>query len=351
MTGGKRPVRTAVIGFGSSGRTFHAPLLEASPDFSLDVVVTGDPDRRRSAHELYPDTHLCADVEELFADAGAVDLVVIGSPPATHVSLARRALERGIAVVVDKPLCVRAEEGRELVDAAAAAGVPLTAFQNRRWDGDFLTVRELVRSGRIGEVRRFESRFEWWKPHEPKAWKGASLPRDGGGVLFDLGAHVIDQALQLFGPVREASAELTSHRSAGVDDDCFVSLLHESGVRSHLVMNGMAAQSGPRFRVLGSTAAYTKWGLDGQEAALKTGTGPHDPSYGVEPRSAWGVVGVGDDVEPVPTQRGAYDTFYALLAEAMTSGGPLPVDPLDSVEVVALIERLHREYSVRDRAG
>ena len=340
-------LRAAVIGFGSSGRSFHAPFLDASAAFSLDVVVTGDPGRQRSAHELYPGARICSDVEELFADADALDLVVIGSPPPTHVPLARRALEHGLAVVVDKPFCVRAEEGRELVDAAARAGLALTAFQNRRWDGDFLTLREVVASGRLGEVRRFESRFEWWKPTESKAWKRESQPSDGGGILFDLGAHVIDQAVQLFGPVRDAHAELTSHRVPGVDDDAFVSLLHASGVRSHLMMNGMAAQAGPRFRVLGSESAYTKWGLDGQEASLKAGLRPDDPAFGVEPQESWGVLGVGAELEPVPPQRGGYGTFYALLAESLRSGGPLPVDPRQSVEVVALIERLHDEYGVR----
>jgi scyllo-inositol 2-dehydrogenase (NADP+) len=341
------PVRTAVIGFGSAGRTFHAPFLDVSPEFSLDLIVTGNPDRQAAVRDLYPRARVCPDVDELLAAADDVDLVVIGSPPATHVPLARRALDHGLAVVVDKPFSVRSEDGRELVERAERAGVPLTAFQNRRWDGDFLTLREVLGSGRLGEVRRFESRFEWWKPNEPKVWKRESAPAEGGGVLYDLGAHVIDQALRLFGPVREAHAELAAHRTRGVDDDAFVSLLHESGVRSQLWMNGMAAQSGPRFRVLGSAAAYTKWGLDGQEAALKAGVRPDDPAYGVEPESSWGLLGVGDELERVRPQRGAYGIFYALLAEALRSAGSVPVDPRESVEVIELIERLHREHGVR----
>jgi scyllo-inositol 2-dehydrogenase (NADP+) len=342
------PVRTAVIGFGSSGRTFHAPFLDASPDFSLDVLVTGDPGRQQSAHELYPRARVLPDVEALFGEADTVDLVVIGSPPATHVPLARRAVQLGLPVVVDKPFCVRADEGQQLVEEAARSGVPLTAYQNRRWDGDFLTLRALVDTGALGTVRRFESRFEWWKPDEPKVWKRESLPSDGGGVLFDLGTHLIDQAIQLFGPVHQAHAELAAHRTPGVDDDSFVSLLHASGVRSQLWMNGLAGQAGPRFRVLGSTSAYQKWGLDSQEAALKAGTHPNAADYGVEPEAAWGVLGVGGQLERVRPQRGAYDRFYSLLADALRTGSPLPVDPLESVEVIALIERLHRESGVRD---
>jgi scyllo-inositol 2-dehydrogenase (NADP+) len=342
------PVRTAVIGFGSSGRTFHAPFLEASPDFSLDVVVTGDPVRQRSAHELYPRAKVVPDVATLFGEVGTVDLVVVGSPPATHVPLARRALQQGLAVVVDKPFCVSAEEGHQLVEEAARSGLPLTAYQNRRWDGDFLTLRALLDTGTLGTVRRFESRFEWWKPDEPKAWKRESLPSDGGGVLFDLGTHLIDQSIQLFGPVTHAHAELAAHRTAGVDDDAFVSLLHASGVRSQLWMNGLAGQAGPRYRVLGSTSAYQKWGLDNQEATLKAGTRPDAADYGVEPEAAWGLLGVGGELERVRTQRGAYGRFYSILADSLRTGAPLPVDPLESLEVIALIEQLHREAGVRD---
>jgi scyllo-inositol 2-dehydrogenase (NADP+) len=343
------PIRTAVIGFGSSGRVFHSPLIAANPDFSLDVVVTANAERRRSARTQYPEVRICAAVDELFDDRESIDLVVIGSPPATHVPLARRALQHDVAVVVDKPFCVRAGEGAQLADEADERGVLLTVFQNRRWDGDFLTVRELVRSGALGEVRRFESRFEWWKPDEPKVWKRESVPEEGGGMLYDLGTHVIDQALQLFGPIRDAYAELVAHRSPGTDDDSFVSLRHESGVRSQLWMNGMAAQAGPRFHVLGSESGYTKWGLDGQEAALKRGAGPPDPAYGVDPEAAWGVLGIDGALAPAPPVRGQYDTFYALLADAFHSGGPVPVDPRQSAEVIGIIEGLYQQHGVRRR--
>lgn len=340
------PIRTAVIGFGSSGRYFHAPFLEANPHFSLDMVVTADPERQQAARESYPRATLWNTVDELFASAGLVDLVVIGSPPDTHVPLARRALHHGLALVVDKPFCVEASQGAELVDEAVKLGVPLTVFQNRRWDADFLTLRSLVDSGALGQVRRFESRFEWWKPEEPKAWKRESSPSQGGGMLYDIGTHLIDQAIQLFGPIQHAHGELEARRSSGTDDDSFVSLLHESGVRSHLWMNSLAVQAGPRFHVLGSESGYTKWGRDGQEAALKGGAKPSDPGYGAEPPTAWGVVGMDGALEPVPAERGQYDTFYALLAEALLQGGPLPVDARDSVEVIRIIQQLYRDHGV-----
>jgi scyllo-inositol 2-dehydrogenase (NADP+) len=341
-------VRTAVIGFGTAGRVFHAPFVEASPRFSLDFVVTGNPERQQAVGDLYPQATVCESPEALFERSEELDLVVIGSPPDTHVPLAREAIRRGIAVVVDKPFSVTADEGRQLIAEAERAGVPLTVFQNRRWDGDFLTLQSLLDSGSLGHVRRFESRFEWWKPEESKAWKRESLPGQGGGILFDLGTHLIDQALRLFGPVRSSYAELASHRTPGTDDDSFVSLLHESGVRSQLWMNGMAAQVGPRFHVLGSSSAYTKWGLDSQEATLKAGVKPSEQGYGVEPESSWGLLGVDGSLERVPAERGQYDAFYAGLAAALLDGGPLPVDPADAVAVIELIEDLHERFGVVD---
>lgn len=338
------PLRTAVIGFGTAGRGFHAPLIDACSRFSLDVVVTGNAERRRAVGHLYPQAAVYSSAETLFARSDDLDLVVIGSPPQTHVPLAREAIRNGVAVVVDKPFCVTAREGRQLVAEGEEAGVPLTVFQNRRWDGDFLTLRSLLASGSLGHVRRFESRFEWWKPEEAKAWKRESLASQGGGVLYDLGTHLIDQALQLFGPVRSSYAELAAHRAAGPDDDSFVSLLHESGVRTQLWMNGMAAQVGPRFHVLGSSSAYTKWGLDSQEAALKNGAKPTDHGYGVEPESSWGMVGIDGSLVPVPAERGQYDVFYERLADALLDGAPLPVDPRDALTVIELIADLHERY-------
>jgi predicted dehydrogenase len=342
------PIRTAIVGFGLAGRAFHAPFVHADAGYSLDVVVTGSPERRDAAGRLFPEAQLCSTPEEMFAQAQDLDLVVVASPPATHVPMAHRALDEGLAVVLDKPMCVTAAEGLDLVEHADRLGLPLTVFHNRRWDGDFLTLRALLGDGALGEVRRFESRFEWWKPQERKQWKRESLPSEGGGILYDLGPHLIDQAVQLFGPVRTVHAELEAHRVTGVDDDAFVSLLHSSGVRSHLTMNAMAAQLGPRFHVLGSRSAYTKWGLDGQERALLDGADPADPAYGLEPESTWGAVGVGGDVQPVPAERGSYDVFYSTLASAVRGEGPLPVDPRDAVEVVRIIEDIHRSAGLAE---
>ncbi|MFO7690562.1 MAG: Gfo/Idh/MocA family oxidoreductase, partial [Cryobacterium sp.] len=194
------PIRTGVIGFGLSGRVFHTPFLAANDEYSLDVIVTGDPGRRAHAEREHPGARLFTRPEDLFAHAetmAALDLVVIASPPATHAPLAHAALDAGLAVLVDKPFTVNSVHGTELVDKADRLGLALTVFQNRRWDGDFLTLRALIEAGALGDVRRFESRFEWFKAGPGKAWKDAATPGEGGGLLYDLGAHLIDQAVQL----------------------------------------------------------------------------------------------------------------------------------------------------------
>lgn len=342
------PIRTAVLGFGTSGRVFHAPFLEADPAYSLDVIVTADPDRRAEAGARHPGARIVAQAEEVWALAGSLDLVVIGSPSSTHARLAEAALDAGLDVVVDKPFAVTADEGRALIAQAERLGRTLTVFQNRRWDGDFQTVRSLVAEGRLGDVHRFESRFEWWKPTPPASWKTEATPAEGGGILYDLGTHLIDQAVQLFGPVAEVHVELARRRPGAVaDDDVFLALEHADGVVSHLWMNALAPAPAPRFHVLGSRAGYTTWGLDGQEPALKDGALPTDPGFGETPEERWGVLATGDARTPVPTLRGDYGAFYRLLASAIRDGAPPPVDPADAVAVLELIERAHAEASVR----
>ncbi|MEJ3403978.1 Gfo/Idh/MocA family oxidoreductase [Rathayibacter sp. YIM 133350] len=334
------PLRTAVIGFGTSGRVFHAPFLAANPEYSLEVIVTADPERSRQAHDLYPNARIVPTAEEALAEG--LDLVVVGAPPAAHVDLADAALEAGSNVVVDKPFAVTAAEGAALIEKAEERGLLLTVFQNRRWDGDFLTLRRLVDEGRLGTVRRFESRFEWWKPAPPATWKAETPVGAGGGILFDLGTHLIDQAITLFGGVDDIYAEVRSLREgAAADDDAFVALQHADGVVSHLWMNSLAPQFGPRFHVLGSEAGYTSWGLDPQEAALKGGASPTDAGFGEKPEQQWGSLGVEGALERIPTDRGDYGAFYRALADALLRGGPTPVDPRESLETLAIIEAIH----------
>jgi scyllo-inositol 2-dehydrogenase (NADP+) len=339
--GRSTPIRAGVLGYGLSGRVFHAPFLAANPDFSLDAIVTSNPERSAAARASYPGVQVLRTAEELFS-RGDLDLAVIGTPPETHVPLAHAALDAGLAVVIDKPFASTSREGWELLKRARSLGLPITVFQNRRWDGDFLTLRSLLAAGALGEVYRFESRFESFKPGPPRSWKAEATPAAGGGILFDLGAHLIDQAVLLFGPIDDVSAELHTRYPGGVaDDDSFVSLHHASGVRSQLWMSKFAAQVGPRYRVLGSAAAYVKWGLDGQEDAIQAGAAPTDADFGLEAESAWGTLGADGATTAVPTERGRYADFYARLADALLRGAALPVDPADALRTIEVIERIH----------
>ena len=343
--GGGRPVRVGLVGYGLAGAVFHAPLVAATPGLELAAVVTRDPARRAKAAADFPGARLLDAPDALFAPGADVDLVVVASPNATHAPLARAAIAAGRHVVVDKPVARTAAEVTALAAAARAAGVVLAPFHNRRWDGDFRTVRRLVADGALGTVLRFESRFDRWRPEPRAGWKEAGGPAEGTGVLYDLGPHLVDQAVTLFGPVESVYAELDRRRpgDAAVDDDAFVALRHASGVRAHLWASAAAAQPGPRFRVMGARAAYVKWGLDPQEAALAAGARPGDAGWGGEPPDRWGALGVegapGDEaVRPVATERGAYEQFYAGVLAAVRDGAPPPVDPADAAAGLAVIE-------------
>ena len=336
--------RVGIIGYGLAGRVFHAPLVAAEPGLEVAAVVTGDRDRAARARADHPGADVVADLEALFGLADPVELVVVAAPNDAHVPLARRCVAEGVPVVVDKPLAATADEGRRLVGEAERAGVSLTVFQNRRWDGDFLTVRRLVGEGRLGRVHRFESRFERWRPAVREgSWREDPDPAVAGGQLFDLGSHLVDQAVVLFGPVEAVYAEVDRRRpGAEVDDDAFIALHHAGGVRSHLWMGALVARPGPRFRVLGDRAGYTRDGMDVQEAQLGAGLAPGSPGWGVGAAADDGLLGAGDEVAPVPTEAGAYERFYAAVATALDVGGPVPVDPWDAVGVLELLEAARR---------
>ena len=224
----------------------------------------------------------------------------------------------------------------------------LTVYQNRRWDGDFLTLRRLLAEGRLGEPFRFESRFDRWRPVPKGGWRDDPAPEEAGGILYDLGSHLIDQALVLFGRVVEVYAELDRRRpSVEVDDDAFVALTHASGVRSHLFMSAVAAQPGARIRLLGSRAAYVKYGADVQETALRKAGKLHQSGWGEDPRDAWGRLGAGDSVEQVETDVGGYQRFYEGVLIALRSGGPPPVDPADAVAGLEIIEAARKSAAER----
>jgi predicted dehydrogenase len=335
----QQQLRVAVLGYGLAGSVFHGPLTAADPRMRVAAVVTSSAERAEQARAEHPGVRVLARADELFAAPEQADLVVVATPPGSHVQLTRAALAAGLPVVVDKPFTPTAAQGAELVEAAQKAGLLLSVFQNRRWDGDFLTVRRLIESGRLGAVNRFESRFERWRPVAKGGWRETGGAEEAAGLLYDLGSHLVDQALVRFGPVRSVCAE-TDTRRAGVtsDDDTFVALTHANGVHSHLWMSAVTPQLGPRFRVLGQSAAFVKYGLDAQEDALREGHRPGEAQWGADVPERYGILGEGENLETVPTDAGAYESYYAGIAAALLDGAPLPVDPREAVQALEVIE-------------
>jgi scyllo-inositol 2-dehydrogenase (NADP+) len=337
-------LRVGIIGYGLAGTVFHAPLVASTPGMAVAAIVTGDPERQARARRDYPAATIYPTAEALLANPSQLDLVVVAAPNRAHVPLGIAALEAGLPVVIDKPIAPSAAEAERLLATAQRTGKLLTVFQNRRWDNDFLTVRRLIESDTLGRVVHLESRFERFRPElKAEAWRESAAPEDAGGLLFDLGAHLIDQARVLFGPPVSVYAESDIRRAgAAVDDDTFLALRFAGGQAAHLWASVVPRQPGPRLRVVGMRGVYEKQDLDPQEDALSSGARPGDPGWGQEPRERWGhlfteVAGLSVEglVETVP---GSYETYYALLRDALLSGGPPPVDPADSIAVLRIIE-------------
>jgi predicted dehydrogenase len=328
-------VRFGLIGYGFGGRYFHAPLLASAAECDFLGVVTSSPERRALVTSEHQGVAAFGSLSEL-RDAGA-EAVAISTPADTHSRLTEEALELGLAVVCDKPFALDADAARRSVELAERLGLPLSPYQNRRWDSDFLTLRALLADGALGRLTRFESRFERLDP-DP------GPPPSGGGTLRDFGSHLVDQALVLLGPVATVYAEWRL-RENGLDDDVFVALTHADGARSHLWGSWSQGAPGPRFRATGTTGSYVVTALmDGQEEALIAG---HTPAtlrsdWGVEPAERYGRHHRGDAGEVVPTLPGAWNVFYPAFARAVRGLGPVPVDPRDAVMTATVLDAARR---------
>jgi scyllo-inositol 2-dehydrogenase (NADP+) len=323
-------IRVGLAGYGLAGEVFHAPLVDATDGLALAGIVTGDPERAARARAAHPAARVVPSVEELW---GVIDVLVVATPNRAHVELGLAALERGLAVVVDKPIAPTAADAERLL----AAGGRLTVFQNRRWDGDFLTLRGLADGGALGPLVRLESRFERFRPEVDDGWRESGDDAEGGGLLLDLGAHLVDQAILLLGPVVRVYAQVAARRpGAETDDDVLLALEHEGGAASLLWMSATAPLAGPRFTLTGLRAGFACDGLDPQEAQLAAGARPGDPGWGRGPRPGRLVDETGArDVELAP---GRYEDFYAGVVTWLARGGPPPVDPRDSLRGLEVLE-------------
>ena len=331
--------RVVLLGYGLAGRVFHAPLIGVEPDLDLIAVVTSDPERQAQVRADLPGVEVLATAEEAWA-SGA-DLAVIATANSAHVPQATAALNAGMHVVVDKPLAGSAAEAQALLDLAQSQDRQLHVFQNRRWDSEILTAQRAIRDGLVGTPHRLESRFERWRPTPKGGWREEGPADDLPGLLYDLGAHLVDQALHLLGPVDRVFASVRRVRPAVVaDDDTQVFLQHVSGAVSILIVSAASAFAGPRLRLLGTGGGLWIDTLDTQEDALRDGRLPTDDDWGREADDAWVVT---DTAAPRPLvrERGDWPAYYRGVAASLHGEGAPPVDPRDVVENLRVIEAAH----------
>jgi scyllo-inositol 2-dehydrogenase (NADP+) len=329
-------IGVGLIGYGLGGSAFHAPLVQAEPGLRLHAVASSRAEQVRRDH---PGVRVVASAAELLEDP-AVELVVVAAPNAVHHELAAAALRAGRHVVVDKPFTLTTAEADELIELAEAGDRRLSVFHNRRWDGDFLTIRRCVGAGLLGEVSSFSSRYDRFRPTPKGGWKEAAVP--GSGILYDLGAHLIDQALVLFGPPETVSADLCVQRPGVEALDWFHLVLGYGRLRVLLRAGMEVRDPGPRFEVHGDLGSFVKWGLDPQEEAMRAGGRPGDPGWGSEPPDRHGTLTTevaGLELRGrLATAPGAYQAFYAAMARAVAGQGPVPVAPEEARATIAVIE-------------
>jgi len=334
----KNDVHVGIIGYGLSGRFFFAPYFSVHPHFVLKAVVTS---QAEEVGKDYPEAEVFSEVDELLANPG-IDLVVIASPNYTHFEYSKRALLAWKNVIVEKPFTITSNEAEELIQLSRQQGKLLIPFQNRRWDGDFLTVQQLIKDNVFGEVIEFESHFDRYRPsYDRVAWKNEQLP--GNGILYDIGPHLIDQALSLFGKPDFVFGDIRTHRLTGVVDDYFEIQLHYPVLKVILKAGVMVRELGPRFIVTGRKGSFVKYGLDQQEANLRSGMMPGDPQLVKDIEENYGLLHTEIDQQvvrkKVETIHGNYMAYFENVYQALQNKAELIVKPTDAKMTIEVIVR------------
>ena len=328
-------LNVGIIGYGYATKVFHAPLIASTAGLRLVAMASSDAGKVKAD---WPQVEVEATATALLARPN-LELVVIPTPNDTHYALARRALEAGKHVILDKPFTTTLAEARSLNDCAARMGRFLSVFHNRRWDSDFLTLKRLLASGELGRITHFESHFDRFRPEVAARWREGATP--GGGLWYDLGPHLLDQTLQLFGKPDSITLDLARQRECAEIDDYFHAILQYGDARAVLHASVLVPQSGPRFIVHGSRGTYQKFGLDPQEAMLKLGQRPPMPEWGCDPNPGSLAVQAGGELRTrdVPSFPGDYGAYYVKVREALRGGAPNPVPGAEAARVMYLIER------------
>jgi predicted dehydrogenase len=336
-------LRVGLAGYGLAGRYFHAPLLKGC-GLELVAVLTTNPDRVAHVNADYPNAAVVADMKELLAHE--LDLVIIASVNSVHVEQAIAALHSGVPTVVDKPIGRNLTETLEILKVSDETGVPVTAFYNRLYDSDSLTIKRVIQDNEIGQIFRIDSRFERYRPNlAAQSWREQSSAEEGGGLLLDLQSHLVSTALDWFGPAELISASVRSIRGAS-DDDVVLVLKHDNGVDSYLSASAIAGAPGPRIRMLGSNGALVIGELDPQEALLRAGKVPHDGKWDVSTKSEARIIR-GKVVSDLKVEDGNYARFYELVAGAIAGKNEWPVSKAEISAVATIIDRA-RELNFRE---
>jgi predicted dehydrogenase len=331
-------IEVGLVGFGLAGRAFHAPVIRAVPGLHLAAILQRS---GSEAAEKYPDVRIVRTLDDLLA-MKEIQLVVIATPNETHYPLARQCLMAGRDVVVDKPFATTLQEARSLVELAKSGGCLLTVYQNRRFDGDFQALRQLVAAGTLGRIVRFETSYDRYRPQlKPGAWRETQRP--GSGILFDIAPHLIDHALVLFGLPEAVTADVRIERENAVADDAFdITLHYPNSLRAVLRSSILAAAPRPRFVVLGTQGSFVKQSFDPQEMNLRGGNIPADAPWGAEPEENWGLLTIpaGDAFEHrrIPSAPCDYRDYYANIRDAILGLAKLAVTPEWALDVMRLLE-------------
>lgn len=329
-------IKVGIIGFGGSGRFIHAGLLKAHDGYEITAVASSRP---KDVNKVLPKAIVIKDAFELVKRSD-VDLVIVCTPNAEHFKYAGAALESGKHVVVEKPFVTKVDDGKKLIALAEKTKKVLTVFHNRRWDGDFLTVKKLIASGKLGEIKQFESHMDRWRPTaRADRWKEQNI--EGAGTLFDLAPHYIDQMLCLFGKPDKIIADFAAQRNPKLGIDYFHLVAHYGSMRV-ILHSSYFTEVTPRFQIFGTQGNFLKYGVDPQEDQLKQNVNPRSNIFGVEDKNLYGtfINPTNAETETVKTEKGNFLKFYDLLHKKLGGQAEVPISPQDALAVVEIIEKI-----------